>query len=58
MSSDYDLNKNTLYDNFTNDKTLGLDEIYDFVRKAHFRLIIKRKKYVAERKEQIRKEER
>ena len=58
MSSDYDLDQSTLYDNFINDETQGLDEIYEIIRKAHFRLIIKRKKYVAEKKEQIRGEER
>ena len=58
VSSDYDLDQSTLYDNFINDETQGLDEIYEIIRKAHFRLVIKRKKYVAERKEQIRKEER
>ena len=58
VSSDYDLDQSTLYDNFINDETQGLDEIYEIIRKAHFRLVIKRKKYVAERKEQIRGEER
>ena len=58
VSSDYDLDQSTLYDNFINDETQGLDEIYEIIRKAHFRLVIKRKKYVAERKEQIRREER
>ena len=58
VSSDYDLDQSTLYDNFINDETQGLDEIYEIIRKAHFRLIIKRKKYVAEKKEQLRGEER
>ena len=39
VSSDFDLNldQSKLYDNFINDETQGLDEMYDYVRKAHLK---------------------
>ena len=39
VSSKFDLNldQSTLYDNFINDETQGLDEMYDYVRKAHLK---------------------
>ena len=43
MSADYDLDQSTLYDNLINYEIQSQEEIADFVKKAHLKLIVKRK---------------
>ena len=58
VSSAYDLDQSILYNNFINDETQDQDEVYDYVRKAHLKLIVERKQFVTESKEKVRGEER